>query len=163
MSANARLKDLGKASNRSAKYCSITIRILGGSSRLASMRLVVLVLNRPSLCFFFMIVQAVARWMPSAFACLSKEVYPAATRASAICSIGLVRHTDDEFKYRTLSRRVLKVESLQLRGRSVCSEDILLIYMVQGCPMKPLYDRCANRVVMEVTRKGIQPRAEITR
>ena len=51
MSANARLKDLGKASNRSAKYCSITIRILGGSSRLASMRLVVLVLNRPSSVF----------------------------------------------------------------------------------------------------------------
>ena len=98
MSANARVKDLGKASNRSAKYCSITIRILGGSSRLASMRLVVLVLNRPSLCFFFMIVQAVARWMPSAFACLSKEVYPAATRASAICSIGVIRRTpDDDF------------------------------------------------------------------
>ena len=49
------------------------------------MRLVVLVFNRSSLCFFRMIVQAVARWMPSAFACLSKEVHPAATRTSAMC------------------------------------------------------------------------------
>ena len=45
------------------------------------MRLVVLVFNRSSLCFFRMIVQAVARWMPSAFACASKEVYPAATQS----------------------------------------------------------------------------------
>ena len=49
------------------------------------MRLVVSVFKRSSLCFFRMIVQAVARWMPSAFACLSKEVHPAATRASAMC------------------------------------------------------------------------------
>src|SRR5215471_13612917 len=113
MSANARVKDLGKALNHSAKYCSITIRTLGGSSRFASMRLTVSGFNRPSLCFFFMIVQVVARWMPSAFACLSKEVYPAATRASAIYSIGVVRRTSDDdlisFKYRTVSRRVLRL------------------------------------------------------
>ena len=38
------------------------------------MRLVVVVFNRSILCFFPMIVHAIARWMPSAFACLSKEV-----------------------------------------------------------------------------------------
>ena len=49
------------------------------------MRLVVSVFRRSSLCFFLMIVQAVARWTPSAFACASKEVYPAATRAPTMC------------------------------------------------------------------------------
>ena len=49
------------------------------------MRLVVLVFNRPSLCFCLTIVQAVARWTPSAFACASKEVYPAASKAPTIC------------------------------------------------------------------------------
>jgi len=120
MSANARVKDLGKASNRSAKYCSITTRTPGGSSRFASMRLTVSEVNRPSLCFFFMIVQAVARWMPSAFACLSKQEYQAATRAPAISSIGVVRRISDDdfisFKYRTVSTRVLRLGTQ--RGRA---------------------------------------------
>ena len=157
MSANARVKDLGKASNRSAKYCSITIRILGGSSRLASMRLVVLVLNRPSLCFFFMIVQAVARWMPSAFACLSKEVYPAATRASAICSIGVIRRTPDDdfisFKCRTLSRRVLRLGRVPLRGRAVISGGFSLIVHSPRLPPPPrTIGQCCKLPVIVVTK-----------
>jgi hypothetical protein len=39
------------------------------------------------LCFTFTIVHVVLRLMPSAFACLSSEVYPDAIRASAMCSI----------------------------------------------------------------------------
>ena len=140
MSANARLKDLGKASNRSAKYCSITIRTLGGSSRFASMRLMVSGFNRPSLCFFFMIVQAVARWMPSAFACLSKEVYPAATRASAICSIGVVRRAPDDdfisFKYRTVSRRVLRLGVCRHAGAQLLPAGFHSLYTVHGCPRR---------------------------
>ena len=156
MSANARVKDLGKASNRSAKYCSITIRILGGSSRLASMRLVVLVLNRPSLCFFFMIVQAVARWMPSAFACLSKEVYPAATRASAICSIGVVRRRPDDdfisFKYRTVSRRVLRL-GVPLCGRAVIAGRFSLIVHSPRLPPAPrTIGQCCKLPVIVVTK-----------
>jgi hypothetical protein len=157
MSANARVKDLGKASNRSAKYCSIRIRTLGGSSRLASMRLVVLVLNRPSLCFFFMIVQAVARWMPSAFACLSKEVYPAATRASAIYSIGLARRTPDDdfisFKYRTVSRRVLRLGRVPLLGRAVISGGFSLIVHSPRLPPAPrTIGQCCGLPVIVVTK-----------
>ena len=49
------------------------------------MRLMVLVFSRLSLCFFLIIVQAVARWMPSAVAQASKVVYPAASRAPTMC------------------------------------------------------------------------------
>src|SRR6185437_12239684 len=59
----------------------------GGSSGLASMRLVVLSDKRSSLCFVLMIVQAVLLWTPSAFACLSNATHPSATKASAMCLI----------------------------------------------------------------------------
>src|SRR6185437_14746519 len=56
------------------------IRTDGGSSGLASMRLVVLSDKRSSLCFVLMIVQAVLLWTPSAFACLSNATHPSATK-----------------------------------------------------------------------------------
>ena len=59
----------------------------GGSSRFASMRSVVLPDSLSSLCFVLIMVHAVLRLRPSAFAWLSKEIYPAATMASAICWI----------------------------------------------------------------------------
>ena len=46
------------------------------------MRLVVLVDKRPSLCFVLIIVHAVLRLMPGAFACSSKLVWPLAIIAS---------------------------------------------------------------------------------
>jgi hypothetical protein len=55
------------------------------------MRSVVLADNRPSLCFTLTMVHAVLRLMPSAFACLSSEVYPDAINASAMCSIPTVQ------------------------------------------------------------------------
>ena len=59
---------------RPDRYCFMTERTNGGVSGFARMRWVVLVCKRPILCFVFMIVQAVLRLMPSAFACWSSVV-----------------------------------------------------------------------------------------
>ena len=59
---------------RRPDYFSTGARTAGGVSGLASMLLVVFSDKRPSLCFAFMIVQAVLRCTPRAFACASKEV-----------------------------------------------------------------------------------------
>jgi hypothetical protein len=101
----------------------------------------VLVFKRPSLCLFFVIVQAVARCRPRAFACLSKEVYPSANNASAIAWTGIVRCRGRgdliSFKYRTVSRRVLKLDRPTLRGPPD-SDVFLLILLVQKlcCPRR---------------------------
>ena len=50
------------------------MRTLTGSAGFSSIRLLVFADSRPILCLAFTIVQVVLRFMPSAFACLSKDV-----------------------------------------------------------------------------------------
>ena len=68
------------------------------------MRSVVLADNRSRLCFTFTIVHVVLRLMPSAFACLSSEVYPDAISASAMCSIPTAQLRCPELRATLFSR-----------------------------------------------------------
>jgi hypothetical protein len=82
-------------------------------------------------------------------------VYPAATRASAICSIGVIRRTPDDdfisFKCRTLSRRVLRL--VPLRGRAVISGEFSLIVHSPRLPRPPrTIGHCCKLPVIVVTK-----------
>lgn len=95
----------------------IITRTDAGALGFAKMHRAVLLFKRPSFCFVFTIVQAVERLTPSAFACASKERYPALIKAFAMGRVGTFRSPEISCSWNSIdSRRAVTLLALITLG-----------------------------------------------